>query len=168
MEKNKLHTIKSTGFKTPDAYFDAFETDFFERLNEKTPISGIENTGFTVPKAYFDTIEPNVLNHLNTEPETPVISLIKKRTLYYVAGFAASFVLLFSLVFNANKSVTIDKVDTSSIEYYLFQEEYSNDDLASLFTDTEISETDFIDITVSDETLNQYLEEIDTEDLLIE
>ena len=85
-----------------------------------------------------------------------------------MAGIAASIVLLFSLILTNKNGISIDNLDTVAIESYLYQEEYSNEELASLFQMGEISETDFIDVNISEETLNQYLENIDTEDLILE
>lgn len=167
MKNDKLHNINSSGFKTPDNYFESFENKILNEISDKVITKHVESAGFSVPKDYFETIDNAVLNKINSE-EKPVIKLRNKTTLYYVAGIAASFILLFGLVFNTNKTVTMDALDTASIENYLFQQEYSNDELATLFLNSEISETDFIDVTISDETLNQYLENVDTEDLLFE
>lgn len=167
MKKNKLHNIKSTGFKTPDHYFESFEDNLFERLTEKESIAGIENSGYTVPKDYFKTIENKIISKLITK-EKPVITLRPRTTFYYVAGIAASFVLLFSLVFNNTDALSIDTIETSSLEGYLFQEDYTNDELAFLFVGSEISEADFINVSISEETLNQYLDNTDTEDLIFE
>ena len=84
---------------------------------------------------------------------------------YYIAGVAASVVLMVSLFFNS-KTVTIDGIDTATIENYLYQEDYTNDDFASLFNTNEISQADFIDVNISDETLNQYLDNMNTDDLI--
>lgn len=167
MKNNKLNNIKSTGFKIPENYFDSFEDNLLKRLEEKEPLASIKTSGYTVPKDYFNTVETAIFNKLNTK-EKPVISLKSRNTFYYFAGIAASFVLLFSLVFNNNKSITIDTLETSNIEGYLFQEDYTNDELATLFINNDISETDFINITITDETLDQYLETIDTEDLILD
>ncbi|WP_458625892.1 hypothetical protein [Winogradskyella sp. PC D3.3] len=75
--------------------------------------------------------------------------------------------LLFSLGFN-NDNITIDTLDTEILESYLYQEDYTNDDFASLFKFDDISVIDFIDINVSDEALNHYFEKIETEDLIFE
>ena len=88
--------------------------------------------------------------------------------MYYVAGIAASFVLLLSLFYNNEDKININAIDTASIENYLFQEDYTNDDLATLFITDNISEADFIDITISDDTLNEYLENVDTEDFILD
>ncbi|NRR90527.1 hypothetical protein HSX10_03010 [Winogradskyella undariae] len=168
MKDKNLHHIKSTGLKTPDHYFESFETNFLDRLKEKKTFKGIENPGFELPNDYFDTVDNTILEKLKTDTETPVISLKTKRSFYYVAGIAASFLLFFSLVFNTKNNISFNSLDTAIIEGYLYQEEYTNEDFASLFVTEDISETDFIDLNISEETLDQYFENIEPEDLIFE
>jgi hypothetical protein len=167
MKKNKLHNITSTGYKTPENYFESFEDRLFENLSDEEVINGIKTHGYAVPKDYFNAVETDIISKLNTK-EKPIVNLISKTTYYYVAGIAASLVLMFSLIFNNDYSISVDTIDTVAIENYLYQEDYTNDELATLITPNDISETDFININVSDETLNKYLENIDTEDLILE
>tara|TARA_R110002049_G_scaffold284681_1_gene465317 strand:+ start:864 stop:1370 length:507 start_codon:yes stop_codon:yes gene_type:complete len=168
MKKENIHNIKSSGFKTPNNYFESIDDQILDRLNDIEIISAPETAGFMVPKDYFDSVETTILEKLESKSETPVIALKSRRTFYYVAGIAASFALLFSLVVNTNDTLSMDAIDTVSIENYLFQEDYSNDDLATLFTTDNISEADFIDITISDDTLNEFLENVDTEDFILD
>lgn len=176
MKKENLHNINKTGFKTPHNYFETFEADFFERLNEKESINASENSAFTVPNNYFDSVESNVLKKLaSTEPysvtkrETPVVVLKSRRTFYYVASIAASLVLLVSLVINNdNDNLNINAINTASIENYLFLEDYTNEDLATLIITDEISETDFIDVNISENYIDQYIESTDTEDFILD
>ena len=90
MKKDKLHHIKSTGFKTPDKYFESFENNLFDHLNKEESIAGIKTSGYTVPKDYFDSVEDHVFGKLNTENKS-VIRLQSRKTFYYIAGIAASF-----------------------------------------------------------------------------
>ena len=168
MKEDKLHTNKTTGFKTPKHYFNAFDDNLFEHLREQKKIVAVKTSGYTVPKDYFNTLDNAIFSKLNTKVSKPVINLKSRKTFYYVASIAASFTLLFSIFFNSKASLTIDTIDTVVIESYLHQEDYTNDDLAALFNANEISETDFIDLTISDETLNQYIESIDTEDFILD
>ena len=167
MKNNKLHIIKKTGFKTPDNYFELFEAKLKEELVEKETIQNIESTGYSVPKDYFDIVEENILVKIINDNK-PVAKLKSRNTFYYFSGIAASFILLFSLVFNTKNTISIDTIETVAIESYLYQEDYSNDDLASLFKSDEISYTDFIDVNMSEETLNEYLDTIDTEDFILD
>ncbi len=118
MKKDKLHNIKSTGFKTPDHYFESFEDKLLERLDEKESIAGIETSGYAVPKNYFDSVEDHVFGKLNTENK-PVIHLQSRKMFYYLAGIAASFVVLLSLFLNNNNSISIDSLETAALESYL-------------------------------------------------
>lgn len=167
MKKEKIHNITTAGFKTPDHYFDSFEAQLLKRIDDDMIIDTIESSGFTAPTNYFDTVESNILNALEPKPETPIIQFKPKNTFYYFAGIAASFVLLFSLVFN-NKAITFNAIDTVSIENYLYQEDYSNEEFTTLFKIDDISESDFIDVNISDTTLNDYLESLDTEDFILD
>ncbi|GAA4242630.1 MULTISPECIES: hypothetical protein [Winogradskyella] len=167
MKEERIHNIKDSGFKTPDHYFESLDNQIFERLNEKEIISGSKTPGFTVPNDYFNSVETKILEELKTTTKKPVITLKSRNTFYYIAGIAASFVLLFSLVFNKDR-ISFENIDTALIENYLYYEEYTNDDFASLFKTSDISETDFIDINISEETLNQYFENIEPEDLIFE
>lgn len=167
MKKNKLHNIKKTGFNIPKHYFKAFNERLFERIKSNDSIEGIETSGYSVPQNYFDTVDSKIMSRLKTE-EKPIIRLKPRTTFYTIAGIAASFILLFSLVFNNTKSISIGALETSFLERYILQESSTYDDLASLFETDDISETDFIDITISDETLDHYLENTDTEDLILD
>lgn len=167
MKKEKIHNITSSGFKTPEHYFDSFEAELLKRIDNDMSISTIKSTGFSVPENYFETVDNTILDSLDTNSEKPVIQLKPKNTFYYFAGIAASFVLLFSLVFN-NKEINLNAIDTASIENYLYQEDYSNEELATLFKVDDISESDFIDVNISDTTLNDYLESVDTEDFILD
>ena len=167
MKKEKIHNITTAGFKTPDNYFDSFEAQLLKRIDDDMIIDTIESPGFTLPTNYFDTVESNILETLEPKPEKPVIQFKSRSTFYYFAGIAASFVLLFSLVFN-NKAITFNTIDTVSIENYLYQEDYSNEEFATLFKVDDMSELDFIDVNISDATLNDYIESIDTEDFILD
>lgn len=169
MKKENKHNITSFGFKTPDNYFESLDNQILDRLNDKELISATDTNGFTVPKNYFESVESNVFNKLQTQPKKPVFTLQSRSTFYYVAGIAASLVLLVSLAFNnTNDKLNINSIDTASIENYIFQEDYTNDDLATLFRTDDISETDFIDVNITDDYIDQYLENIDTEDLILD
>ncbi|GGW66771.1 hypothetical protein DFQ11_103167 [Winogradskyella epiphytica] len=170
MKKENLNNITSPGFKTPDQYFESFEDKLFARLYKKVSMHGVESSGYTVPKDYFNSVEEAVFNKTKTE-DRPVIQLKQKKILYYVAGIAASLVLFFSLFFNQSNEfsmASLDSIDTSSIESYLYQEEYSTDELATLFKSGDMSVSDFIDVTITEETINNYLDNLDTEDLILD
>ncbi len=60
MEKDKLHNIKSTGYKTPERYFESFESTFLDRINKEELLKGTETAGYTIPEDYFNSVDDNV------------------------------------------------------------------------------------------------------------
>jgi hypothetical protein len=167
MKKDKLHNIKATGFKTPEHYFEDLTEKVFERMKDHDSIGGIKTSGYLVPQNYFNTFDAKILSQLNAEAK-PVIRLQSRTTFYTIAGIAASLLLFITLVFNSSKTTSIDTLETSFLERYLLQELVTYDELATLFENDDISVTDFIDINISDETLDFYLENTDTEDLFLD
>lgn len=64
MKNKDLHNDKTSGFKTPDNYFETFDERLFDRLNDERKIEGITEPGFSVPDHYFDTVEAEILGKL--------------------------------------------------------------------------------------------------------
>jgi len=155
MKKDKLHNIKSAGFTTPKNYFESFDDKLFERLNKKESIEGLESTGYEIPQSYFDSVEGNVFKRLNIE-EKPVISLLSRKTFYYVAGIAASLVLLISIFTNTEVS---EELSVEIVETYLEERNLDSYELAQLLADVDLLEEDFtISNTPYDEdNLESYL-----------
>ncbi len=166
MKKEKLHNIKSNGFKTPEDYLDNFEDRLFERFKTKETIDDINDSGFTTPEGYFNTIEDKIISQLNVDKK-PLIRLKSRTTFYYIVGIAACFVLFFSLFFDNSRNISFDDLETVSIESYLYQEEYSDDELALLFNNEELSITDFSDYSLSEEMIDQFIEDLDIEELIL-
>ena len=84
-----------------------------------------------------------------------------------VSSVAAAIVLFFSLNVFDNSPLTITDLDNTTVENYILDETEIGD-LTSLFQNNELSETQFIDYSLSDETLDSYLETIDVNDLYLE
>ncbi|WP_299116618.1 hypothetical protein [uncultured Winogradskyella sp.] len=165
MKKDKLHNIKTTGYKTPDDYFESFENKLFERLSEEEPIEGVKDSGYTVPKNYFDSIEDKVFNTISTK-EIPIVKLRARKYFYYVAGIAASLVLLFAIFFQDTdyESLSIEVVET-----YLEDRDLDSYELAQLLSDVDLLEDDFIitETPYEEDNLENYLlENTDLESFL--
>ena len=166
MKNKKLHSIKSTGFKTPDNYFESFDAKLKERLAEKELIKEIDASGFKVPDNYFNTLDDNILSQL--EEDKPVIALKSRRTFYYIAGIAASLVLMFN-VFFTSETISINDIETASIEDYLEDGDFTSYDLAALLTEDELNENNFIENQIPESTIEDYLlDNVTIEDLIIE
>lgn len=164
MKKDKLHNIKSSGFKTPDNYFESFEDRFFESLNDNKAIDGIDETGFTVPEGYFDAIDDKILNKLE---DKPVVKLNTRKTFYYIAGIAASLLMLFAIF--TNSSGTTKELSVEMVQTYFENSNLDSYELAQLLVNADILEEDFtvIETEFNEENLESYLlENTDIETIL--
>ncbi|WP_426429877.1 hypothetical protein ACPX19_10070 [Winogradskyella sp. HB-48] len=164
MKKDKLHNIKSNGFKTPDNYFESFEDRFFEALSDNKAIDGINDAGFTVPEGYFDTIDEKVLNNLE---DKPAVRLNTRKTLYYVAGIAASLLLLFAIFINNGDKT--QELSAEMVETYFENSDLDSYELAELLVNADILEEDFtlVETEYKEENLESYLlENTDIETIL--
>lgn len=166
MNKDKLHKVKKTGFKTPDNYFESFEDKLLERMSKSKPISDIQSPGFKVPKDYFDSVEDSVMGNLN-EDKTRVVKLTSRKKWYYVAGIAASLVLFFAIFIG--KGGSTDELSVEMVEAYLENRDLDSYELAQLLSDVDLLEDDFIITTTpyEEENLESYLlENIDVENFI--
>lgn len=155
MKKDKLHNVKSTGFKTPNTYFDSFEDKLFERLYEEKSIEGVKNSGYTVPKDYFDSVEDTILSKINTD-ETPVVRLNTKKAFYYIAGIAASLVIMLAVLFGNGST---EELSVEMVETYLENRDLDSYELAQLLSDVDLLEDDFTIATTpyEEDNLESYL-----------
>ena len=164
MKNNKLHKVKSTGFKTPDHYFESFEDRLFARLNDEEPSIGINETGFEVPKDYFDALDAKIMGKLNTD-DKPIVKLNTRRTFYYVAGIAASLLLMFAIFMNRNG----EEISAEMVTTYFENSDLDSYELAELLVDAELLEEDFtiIETEYNEDNLESYLlENLDIESIL--
>lgn len=168
MKHKKLEHIKSAGFKTPHNYFESFDAKLKKRLSENKPLDNIETSGFKVPDQYFQTLDTKISSQL--KHDKPVIALKSKQVLYYSIAVAASIVLLFSIVFSSEtvtNTPTFETLEMASIENYLYTEDYTHLELASLLTEDELSQDNFISLDISENTIETYLlDNINIEDLI--
>jgi len=164
MKNKKLEHIKSAGFKTPDNYFESFDAKLKARLSENDTIENVEASGFKIPDNYFETLDDKILNKV--KDDKPVITLKSKQKLYYIAGIAASLILLFAIFINKD---TTDDISAEMVESYFQESDLDSYELAELLSDAELLEDDFI-ITETDyneDNLETYLlDNSDIEELL--
>lgn len=158
MKNNKLHNIKNSGFKVPLNYFEGLEDSILAEAKLKSLVS---DSGFKTPEGYIENFNVSV------KKETKVISIFSRKNMLLVSSVAAAIVLFFSLNVFDNSPLTITDLDNTTVENYILDETEIGD-LTSLFQNNELSETQFIDYSLSDETLDSYLETIDVNDLYLE
>ncbi len=169
MKNNKLHNIKASGYKTPEHYFESFDDRLLDKLKENNTLNAIESTGFKVPGDYFETVNNKILSNLDNKDETKVVALFSWKKMGYASAVAASLILLFNVIFNTPEKVTYESLETASIENYLVEEDFTSYEFASLLTEEELNSEAFINTTISEESLEDYLlENANIEDLLIE
>ena len=169
MKNNNLHNIKSSGFKTPDKYFESFDEILFAKLKDEDNLEINKSTGFKVPNDYFETVDDKILKAINNKEETKVISLFSWRKVAYASAVAASLILMFNIVFNSSEKLTFDSLETASIENYLAEEDFTSYELATLLTEDELNSEAFINTNITEDSLEDYLlNNANIEDLLIE
>ncbi len=165
MSTNKLHNIKETGFKVPKDYFDSFEDNFLNDLKLKEITT---DSGFKVPDNYFDSLEDKITSAVNQEKEIKVVKLVTWRKAAYATAIAASLVLMFNIYFNQKSPVTIDTIETASIENYILNEELETTEIASLFNEEDLSDVQLIHDGFSSESIENYIfDNVEIEDIII-
>lgn len=168
MENDKLKHIKSTGFKTPDGYFDSLEAKLNARLANEERIQDIDNAGFEVPKDYFETLEDKILSQVSEPSKGKVVTLFSRRNLIYISGVAAAILVAFTIFFKSDP-LTDTPIDDEVVKTYILDEGISSYELAALFTDEEITSfnEEIMEEAFNDESLEDYLlENTDIEDLI--
>lgn len=164
MKKDKLHNIKSTGFKTPDNYFEGLDDKLLKRLSDNDSLDDIKSPGFKVPTDYFDSVEDKVFNEINN---TPVVKLKSRKSFYYIAGIAASLVLMLAVFFNNEKQE--ESLSVEMVETYLQESDLDSYELAQLLSDANLLEDEFTIVTTPymEDNLESYLlDNVDIESYL--
>ncbi len=207
MKKKDLHKIapklsknslKKTGFKIPDKYFDTIEDAVFAELKAENFHENSNKNIFKTPKKYFNSVEDIVIAKLKAEAiqtnnkdtneipknyfnsveetvlskinsETKVISL-KNMLVKVIApiAIAASLLLIFTLNTKQN-SISFDSLATADIENWI---DNGNIDIDALNMDSIYSDielnNDMYSASLSDEEVLDYLYEEDLEEIIYE
>ncbi|MFD0989607.1 hypothetical protein ACFQ1R_05830 [Mariniflexile jejuense] len=164
MSTNKLQNIKKTGFKVPKDYFESLEDSILSdlKLKELSPKSG-----YTTPDNYFNTLEDNIINTINQTKEVKVVKLITWRKAAYATAVAASLILMINVFFNNTKNITIDTIETASIENYIIDEDVEANEFASLFTKEDLQDVQLITDGYNSETLENFVfDNLEIEDII--
>lgn len=165
MNKNKLHNIKKPGFKVPKDYFDNLEEVLLSDIKLRETIS---TSGFKTPKDYFKTLEEHVIEKVSKKETTKVISLISRRNIVYISSVAAAILLLFNLsIFN--KDTGWSTLDAKTVENYMIYDDVSSFEIASLLSEDDLKEENFVSNNLNTENVETYLlNNLDVEDLFID
>lgn len=176
MKLNNNISKKSSGFVTPKAYFESFESRLLKKISntkETTETSLPKNKGFEVPEAYFSTLEKSVLDQTVNLNKGKVIHLWYHR----IAKIAAVLLILITGygILNLNHRAT-DKVDNFSninekdLELYIENNILPYSEMRSLLnTDNEFDVAENNINELNREVILKYLDnELDDLDLLDE
>ncbi len=151
MKKNKLHNNIKSGFKTPEGYFDSLEEHIMSELKLKELSN---SSGFKTPDNYFSNLEDTITSQVSKK-ETKVIKLFTKKRLIYISGIAAAILLLFNVsIFN---KIEEWPTDFQTVETYILEEDINYYDIATLLDEDELIEDNFIDYTIKEETVEDYI-----------
>lgn len=168
MKNKNINSIKSTGFKAPDGYFDTLEDHILNKINSEAHTIKTEHTGFKTPEGYFDTLEDRIFDTLAEEKDTKVISLLSQKTIVYISSIAAAALILFNLSM-FNNTISIEDLEVATVENYILDEDISSYEIASLFNDELPNEANIIDYDLNEDNLKDYLlNNADIESLMIE
>lgn len=156
-------------FQLPEDYFKDFEDRLFNKLNEETLP---KQTGFKVPEGYFNQVEDQLFNSLSkTKPDSKVISIFSRKTLFYAASIAAITILIFSLINTKQTLITLDEIDIASIENYIDEGNININsyDITSFYTNEDLEKFANENEFISEQSLEDYLlENIEDTSLLTE
>lgn len=169
MKKSHLHNNKDTGFKTAEAYFDTFDELLFKKLNVQKEMTTLSDSGFTVPDNYFENFDSKVKTRIKSEHSPTVRTLLSWRNAAYISGIAASLVLMLTFYMKSDYNLSINQIETASIEDYLDSQNLNIYDIASLLNEDDLFMDDFVSNTLTEESLENYLlNNTSVEDLIIE
>jgi len=156
MKTNKLHHIKSSGFKIPDGYLESVDESIFNKLNINSPLENHQNSGFKVPDQYFETFDDKIIEVVSSEKVVKVIPLMSWKKVLYVSGIAASIVLMVSLFNNNSEKLTFGDLNIGLIEDYIVEEDFTNEDMASMLND-DLTLDKFMDSHLINANLEDYI-----------
>lgn len=157
MKKSHLHYIKDTGLKTPDDYFDNFDARLLKKMAIQNEMAKNQNPGFKVPDGYFDGFDVNLKTDKEIANPTKVKTLVFWRHPAVITGIAASLLVLFAIIFKSSPELSINQIETASIEDYLNDENLSSYDIASFLNEDELTVDHFVNTVINDESLEKYL-----------
>jgi len=156
MKNKKLHQIKSSGFKAPDGYLESFDELLLNKLKSNNALKESHASGFKVPEQYFETFDEKLFNVISENKEVKVISFLSWKKVAYISGIAASILLMISLFNKETTKPTFDNLETALIDEYIVEEDFTNEDIATLLSD-DLTLNKFMDSNLINDNLEEYI-----------
>ncbi|MDC8000439.1 hypothetical protein POV26_05290 [Aequorivita todarodis] len=165
MKENK----NTSGFKTPENYFESFEARLFCRISEE---NFPKSAGHKVPDGYFEQMEDRVLKTVfHSEKPAKVIPLFPKKYFGYAAAVAASLLIGFTIFNTETDNSSLDSLQLAAIDTYIEDGNLNLDlyDLTSYLNDDDITDLNLDFQQIPESTLKNYLlEQLDEATLINE
>lgn len=156
MKNKKLHQIKSSGFKAPDGYLESFDELLLNKLKSNNALKESHASGFKVPEQYFETFDEKLFNVISKNKEVKVISFLSWKKVAYISGIAASILLMISLFNKETTKPTFENLETALIDEYIVEEDFTNEDIATLLSD-DLTLNKFMDSNLINDNLEEYI-----------
>lgn len=152
---------KKNSFKTPPGYFEGLSDQILSKIQEEDAEGLPEMEGFAVPDDYFDKVEKDILTK-TVQKEGRVIQLRPYKSYFYAAAaIAVLFVLVIGIEWNSTQSLSFDDLAAADITSYIESKdmELSSSEIAEVVPLASLELDDFMDSTVDNEQIMDYLEE---------
>mgnify|MGYP000337523481 CR=1 FL=1 len=171
--KNSIDYIRNktqdtSGFSTPENYFDTVEDVLFSKLIEQQLPN---EDGFKVSANYFNDLETSLYSKIDFPKKEIKVIPLRKRIIRYIPHAAAASVLLFFGLnyFSLTNTSSFEDVSSLDIENWIDNEYVDFNTFNIVFVDSDFTENDLIeDETISDEDLLDYLSTINSAIILTE
>ncbi|WP_445956429.1 hypothetical protein [Yeosuana sp.] len=164
MKKTRIEDIKETGFRVPDNYFKDFEDTLLSELKLKETVG---KSGFKVPADYFESLDESIYSSISEKKQVKVINLFSWKKAIYTTSIAASLILMFTVLYNKKDSLTLDSIETASIENYILNEDIESTDMSSLLTNEDLADFDNVEINFNSESLENYVfDNVEIDDII--
>ena len=74
---------------------------------------------------------------------------------------------MFNVIYTQKNTLTIDSIETTSLENYVLNEDIETTDMASLLTNSDLTDFNSMNVNINSESLEDYvLENLEIDDLI--
>lgn len=159
MKELDFNSGKGGGFKVPKDYFREFDAAMKAKISEENLKSLIKEPGYLHPDEYFNDFEAKLRIRLDKEGSVKVIPLFERPLIKVAVAIAAMLVVYFSFFHAPTNSTNFQKLETSSIDSYLSEISFTNDELANLLENEDLNLSYLEETQIGEDALQSYFEE---------